>query len=409
MDAIARMAAEADAAERALLGAILIRPDVHGIAESYVSADDFHTPRNGQLWDAISTAIADGERVDAVTVTRYAADIPGEYLMGLINATPSTSNARRYAEQVADLATRRRLIHAAGEISQLAQTTHADHAADEARRILAGIDTTGGTPERSPTATELLATVDMSYDWLVPGMFERGDRMLVTGVEGSGKSVHNTQIAMQVASGVHPWSLEAVEPRNVTVVDLENGRRNVMRRVQDVMKKGAHVNTDRLSLEIRPSGINLLNRADRRWLFQTCQANRTELLVIGPVYRLMGGSTARGDVGGEDQARQVTGVLDDLRARLGITLLMETHAPHGSGITGRDLRPFGSSVWLRWPEFGLGLRQASEDDKNTFSIEHWRNPRDFRAFPRTFRRGGSWPCTFEVPSHYSYVQRAGAA
>ena len=396
------MATEADAAERALLGAILIRPALFGMAEHYVTADDFHTPRHAALWQALSRATADNEHIDAVTITRHAEGVPGAYIVDLLNATPSTTNARRYAEQVADLSTRRRLIHAAAEIGKLAVETDADHATNEARRIIGSIDVAGGAPQASLSAPDFLAGVDMSYDWIVPGMFERGDRMLVTGTEGSGKSVHNTQIAAQVAAGIHPWSLESIDPRNVTIIDCENGRRMVARRLE-AMRRRTPVDMTRLTVEVRPQGINLLNRADRRWLFQCLQANRTELLVIGPLYRLMGGAAAKGDTGGEDQARQVTAALDDMRERLGISLLMETHAPHGSSITGRDLRPFGSSVWLRWPEFGIGLRQTDEADKNGFSIEHWRNPRDHRVFPRTFRRGGTWPCTFEVPSTVSYA------
>jgi len=75
-------------------------------------------------------------------------------------------------------------------------------------------------------------------------------------------------------------------------------------------------------------------------------------------------------------------------------LVMETHAPHG-GNFGRDLRPFGSSVWLRWPEFGIGLRKEDDD---RYLVEHWRGPRDKRTWPTALQRRREWPWTAIMPS-----------
>jgi replicative DNA helicase len=75
---------------------------------------------------------------------------------------------------------------------------------------------------------------------------------------------------------------------------------------------------------------------------------------------------------------------------------METHAPHG-GSFGRDLRPFGSSVWLRWPEFGIGIHTDPDDDRN-YLLKHWRGPRDVRPWPSVLCRGaGPWPWTPVMP------------
>nr|DAN96755.1 MAG TPA: replisome organizer [Caudoviricetes sp.] len=36
---------------------------------------------------------------------------------------------------------------------------------------------------------------------------------------------------------------------------------------------------------------------------------------------------------------------------------LEHHSPHAApGMTQRSVRPIGSSLWLRWPEFGMGIR-----------------------------------------------------
>jgi replicative DNA helicase len=79
---------------------------------------------------------------------------------------------------------------------------------------------------------------------------------------------------------------------------------------------------------------------------------------------------------------------------MGITMILETHSPHGSSASGRDLRPFGSSVWLRWPEFGIGLRPVDPSNSSAgVDVEHWRGPRDVRPWPNRLMRGKRWPWT----------------
>jgi ATPase subunit of ABC transporter with duplicated ATPase domains len=57
-----------------------------------------------------------------------------------------------------------------------------------------------------------LAEPDPEYDWLIPGLLERGDRVIVTGQEGKGKSTLLRQIGVQVAAGIHPFTLDDIVP-----------------------------------------------------------------------------------------------------------------------------------------------------------------------------------------------------
>lgn len=407
-DPIAAMAREADMAERALLGACLISERAYTDASNLLTADDFHQPVHADLWNGMGGAWKGGERLDVVTVGRHCPHVPAELLAGLLADTPSVSNAMRYASQVVDLAARRRLIHAASEMIQAAQQTDAEEALGRARDALAGISLAAGKPTPDPDVDSFIGSVDTTHDWLVPGWLERGDRLLVTASEGAGKSTFLAQIATQVSAGIHPWSFGRMKPRNVTYIDLENGDRLVSRRLQD---QRHYVPEDydpqRFRVQVKPEGLNLLKRADRRWLMQRCLANQAELLVIGPAYRMMSGSASKNDAGGEDQTREVTAALDEVRTQCGLVLLIETHAPHGNSVTGRDLRPFGSTVWLRWPEFGIGLRQESPQDHNTFAIDMWRNPRDQRDWPtHLVKRRSVWPWTPIMPGSYRGHQAA---
>jgi hypothetical protein len=94
-----------------------------------------------------------------------------------------------------------------------------------------------------------------------------------------------------------------------------------------------------------------------------------------------------GDPTEEGPAKVVAARLDRLRAAHGCAVLLEAHSPHATGGKARrPERPYGASLWLRWPEFGLHL--AAEGD-----LRHWRGPRDRRDWPARLQRGGAWPWT----------------
>lgn len=391
-----------DDVERALLGACLLSDIAIEAATPILTPADFNTTRHQQIYDAIIEQHRHG-RVDTVTLATALPNLEPGYLHQLQNAAPSITNAARYATTIADFKLRRDLIHAADQITRLANgntvTTDAGDAADKARALLADLDLPAGQGAPDPDIDTFIASVDTRYDWLIPNLLEYRDRLLVTAGEGAGKSVLLAQIAVMAAAGLHPWTHELVPARNVLVVDLENGERLVTRRYAGIVGKvnRSMFDPQRLRIHVRTDGLDLTTRQDRRWLLDRCRANATELLVIGPAYRMAAGVASKGDVGGEDQARTVTKALDEIRHRCNLALLIETHAPHGNNF-GRDLRPFGSSVWLRWPEFGIGLRR-DQDNTDRYAVEHWRGPRDQRTWPTALeKRAGKWPWTPILPN-----------
>jgi replicative DNA helicase len=401
-----------DPAERAVIGACLLSDIAIEDTANLVDPADFHNFKHQAIYTAILATYATGHRVDVLTVHRalHGADIPLEYLHELQNDVPSISNADRHALAVAAAKVRRDLVHAAAAINDLAtgatSTPDAAEAADKARAILADIDMPAGRGAPDPDVDTFVGSVDTEYDWLIPDFLERRDRMLVTAAEGMGKSTLLTQIGIQTAAGIHPWTLQPITPRNVLIVDLENSPRLVTRRLNRMRAQaGTGFDPQRLRIHTRAHGLDLTTRTDRRWLIDRCQANAAELLIIGPAYRMSAGVSVKGDIGGEDQARTVTKALDDIRERCGVTLLMETHAPHGNAY-GRDLRPFGSSVWLRWPEFGIGLaRDRDEGTGNRYELAHWRGPRDERTWPKALtRNAGRWPWTPEGMPNGTYTR-----
>lgn len=202
-------------------------------------------------------------------------------------------------------------------------------------------------------------------------------------------SVLMRQIGVMVSAGLDPFTLASIPAKRVLFVDCENPERIMMSRLGE-LRQVAHARRTAPSMYLRrfPQGLDLASPRDRLELHHLCALVRPELLLIGPAYKLyIGGSGARE----EDLARQVTNTLDQLREEFGFALILEHHSPHASpGSEQRSVRPIGSSLWLRWPEFGMGIRpqKGTRPTDRQGELIPWRGPRDERPWPEQLTSGG---------------------
>ncbi len=111
-----------------MLGALLTDNRILGRLQG-LSESDFYGPRNANAFAAIARLIASGEVADVLTVRTALATGDEQadreqvaYLVGLVDAVPSLSNAKAYAAAVRRRADRRALITAADEALNLAWT-----------------------------------------------------------------------------------------------------------------------------------------------------------------------------------------------------------------------------------------------------------------------------------------------
>lgn len=265
----------------------------------------------------------------------------------------------------------------------------AQAAADQAQGIIEHIESEGDIT--TPTLGEFLDQPDPPYDWVIPGLMERGDRMILTGSEGLGKSVLQRQIAVCAAAGVHPFTHERIKPQVVLYVDCENGPVKLRRALRPLVIAGKQHGTDprdRMWLEAIPAGLDLTKPEDQTWLLRLVSAIQPALLFIGPIYRLH-----EANPNDEEPARKITRVLDRCRSAANCALITEGHAGHAYGNTERPIRPTGSSLWLRWPEFGYGIRAGDNFDKNDRHVDvvPWRGDREQRDWPTRLKSGRQWP------------------
>jgi hypothetical protein len=113
---------------------------------------------------------------------------------------------------------------------------------------------------------------------------------------------------------------------------------------------------------------------------------RPELVAFGPFYKSYSRKASESD---EQVAAEVQEVLDDLRTRFSFALVGEHHAPKAQQ-GHRDLSPFGSSLWLRWPELGLKL-VPMVDRPGALRVQRWRGDRAEVRWPDELHRDRVWP------------------
>ncbi len=120
-------------AEKSVLGAMLQDSAAVSAAIEILTGEDFYTPAHKEIFDAAKQLSLTNMAVDLVTMDAELSrrgTLPGvggiEYLIELTQFVPTTANVRYYIRIVSEKATLRRLILAAGDISQAAYAQEQD-------------------------------------------------------------------------------------------------------------------------------------------------------------------------------------------------------------------------------------------------------------------------------------------
>lgn len=247
---------------------------------------------------------------------------------------------------------------------------------------------------------EFLAETDQdAYDWVIPGLIEKGERVIVVAAEGVGKTMLARQVAICAMYGINPFTYQIIPQVRTLTVDLENPERIIRRTARGIAdsarKRAKTRNKDIVptgSLLAKSDGLDLLKASDRMVLEDRIEQTKPQLLVMGPLYKAFvdpGGRTS------EAVAVEVAKYLDYIRTTYGCAMWLEHHAPLGNSMSTRDLRPFGSAVWSRWPEFGISLQpDLGAVAPFIYDVRHFRGARDERYWPTKIKRGKEFP--FEV-------------
>jgi replicative DNA helicase len=346
-------------------------------------------------------------------------------LVALIGTGSGAAGAvEGYAHQIADASLRRSVALESRRTQQdAAEASDTTTLVDDAiRRLVAVREKHSTGVSAGQSLQEVLDEIDPAedqYDWVIPNLIERMDRLILTGDEGAGKSTMLRQMAVLAAAGIHPFTWEPIEPVRVTVVDCENSKRQWRRQTRGLVTQAwrnghrnpaAHMHTvftiDDERLTGRRGPIDLSRSHDLEAVHRLLDEHPCDLLLIGPLYKL-----APHELTTDTEAGPVLAALDALRAH-GTAVLTEAHFGNaGSGTSGpRDARPRGSRAQVGWPEFGLCLIHSTDDPGQACEVIRWRGDREPRPWPTKLWRSGPYPWTPDgVDTNLVAAHRRGAA
>jgi hypothetical protein len=305
---------------------------------------------------------------------------------------PQDADVARASIKIAS--TRRQIAELGARLGQVAASTDPDDMLSTASELSVALDMAvndNGIDGDRPlpglrSVAELLAMPDEPEEWIVPGLLARKERVILIAAEGSGKSVLSRQVGACVAAGIHPFLPSArYTPARVLLVDLENSpgmvRRNLARHVAAV--GGLDAIGDRYHVWNWPSGLDVRSPSGRSMLVRAIEATRPDLLLIGPLYKMAEPRTGESY---EEQASRTSKALDGIRDRYDVSLWIEHHMPKAQD--GKRSHPFGSSLWQRWPEFGIRMEEPTSAEDNMYPLGRFRGDREIRHWPQSLVRLG---------------------
>lgn len=196
------------------------------------------------------------------------------------------------------------------------------------------------------------------------------------------------QIAVQVAAGIHPFALTEAEPKRVLVIDAENEPGQTRQSWTDLVGLAAYhghpIERDQLIvLEEWDTEIDLADKAWHEWLHERIHGYQPDLVILGPLTNLVGR-----DLKDDEPVRRLKSAINTGRTICDSAFIMEHHAPHRNpSDKKRSLRPYGSSMFLKWPDYGYGM-SPDADREGHYQWERTRWPRvRTRNWPDTLRWG----------------------
>lgn len=257
------------AAEAAVIGSMLISPEMIPMVTSILSPDDFGNASNKVYFETILAMSNKGVPIDAVAVRATLgdrlADVGGiEYLETLIGAVPTAANAEYYAGVVRDRSLRRQAMRAGSVLATNAMDTERDaiEIVASTQQDLSVIINKGN--RRGQTLKELFAEafqdLDLRRDGKAAGLltgyrdydemtggFQKGEVIIIAARPSMGKTAFALNIAQNIAvrgGSVLVFSLE------MTALSLAE---RILSSVADIpmwqLRKGAIDKSQREALE----------------------------------------------------------------------------------------------------------------------------------------------------------------
>jgi replicative DNA helicase len=236
-------------AEEAVVGAVLINPEVYYDLAQFLQPEDFYIHRHRWIWDAFTRLHEKRTPVDFLTVTEelenagQLAEIGGPaYLTALVNQVPTSLHAEAYGRMVEAASIRRRMLTAANQIATLAynEGETVENVMEEAEKSVFNISERRLKKDLQPISAVLSDYYDridelakrpeeifgvptgfIDLDRMLTGM-QQSDLLIIAGRPGQGKSGFLLSVAKNAA---------LIHKKHVAIFSLEMSNEQVVQRL----------------------------------------------------------------------------------------------------------------------------------------------------------------------------------
>jgi replicative DNA helicase len=236
-------------AEEAVVGAVLINPEVYYDLAQFLRADDFYIVRHRWIWEAFTRLHEKRIPLDFLTVSEelesagQLAEIGGPaYLTALLNQVPTSLHAEAYGQMVEAAAIRRRLLTSANTIATLAynEQESVENVIEESEKSIFNVSERRLKRDLQPISAVLSDYYDridelakrpeeifgvptgfMDLDRLLTGL-QPSDLLIIAGRPGQGKSGFLLTVAKNAA---------LLHKKHVAIFSLEMSNEQVVQRL----------------------------------------------------------------------------------------------------------------------------------------------------------------------------------
>jgi hypothetical protein len=358
-----------------------------------VSVDDFDPGHRQELAEIIHRGTVEAPDSLQQFVQDEAQKRGRDFLVYVTSVIASgfTGTAGYYGEKVRDVSRKRAVTKALTRgLDRLSKNWSADDVMEDVLTDLSTMPKPAASDDDTWTLADLMALKVENEPFTLPRMLRRNERLVLTGSEGGGKSVFVYQMLTGAAFGVDTFTMERYQPKRVLFLDVENNefqaRANLDKIVPTLHEIAPDVDPDWRSMKRRV--VDLMASKDRTEIIRRVIHYSPDILYMGTAYKLA-------DVSDETHrsVRAIQSVVDRIRQEVNCTVIVEHHAGHGHMNDRNNMRPEGSSYWLRWPDFGYGMQPLpTTNGQRLMRLGAWRGDRATdRQFPVAVKQSTVMP------------------
>jgi hypothetical protein len=358
-------------AEQSVLGGLLQDNRALPVVAEIISAASFYDHVHRLVFGAIETMLSDNKPADTITVferlaSQHTEPQTGEpvvslaYLHALSLSVPNASNARRYAEIVADKASERDLIRCLDEASVIGRDSGSP-IADRLERITAALQHVeqhrkAPNSRRVPLLPlEGLRQAAEGVEWLVKRVIPSDSVGMLFGGSGTFKTYVALDLALHICHGL-PWMGRKTKQGAVIYIAAEGGS-GLWARIQ-AWHLARRLDWKKAPLHVVPVAVDLTTDAWRVVDAAQMAGITPALVVVDTLSQTYSGE--------ENSANEMAAYLRTLGTRFRALWRCSVALLHHSGHAATE-RPRGSSAIRANIDFLLGLHRDENEMLATLS------------------------------------------